>query len=732
MPFPNYRQLDQKDCGPTCLKIIAKHYGKIISLSQLRDLCGLNREGVSFQDLSHAAESIGLRTLALEVTLAQLQEKLPLPCIVHWQANHFVVVYKTSATKVYVSDPVRGLVTYGLAEFQQQWVGTGGQTGLVLAVEPQPHFFTSSAQPNERQTVSAWRSAVGYLRPYRAQIYQLLGVMLLLTLMQGVLPFFFRAIVDVGIGRRDLTFINVLLVANVVLILSIALGNLVRDWLLKHVAARFSIALISDYLIKLLRMPLAYFETRTSGDVLQRVSDHERIKTFLLNQSLGVIFALLSLGVFSGVLLVFSTALFFIFTGGSLLYIGWVLLFTRFQEKLDGNFNELNAQNQSYWVEMLSSVTDIKINNYDQKKRWKWENIQADLYQLNLRFLSVTHIQEIGSQLINGLKNVFLTFYSAKAVLTGEMSLGVMISTQFIIGFLNGPISQFIGFLQSANMAKLSFARLQDIQQLVEEEATTHHFPVPADHTLELRNAFFQYARNKVYSLSGITLRIPHGKVTAIVGESGSGKSTLLKLLLRLYEPSRGSISVGGAALGTIGLRAWRDRCAAVLQEGRIFNDTLLNNVMLDDDHPDYEKLQHVIRATALTEVVDALPLGYHTRIGEKGMGLSQGQKQRILIARALYREPDYLFLDEATNALDAVSEAHIMRAFAEGFRGKTVVVAAHRLSTILNADQIVVMHRGLIAETGTHAELLLKKGYYHRLVYSQMPALLAQPALVN
>lgn len=691
MKFPHYNQLEQKDCGAACLKMVAKYYGRIIDLQYLRDLCGSSREGVSILSISQAAETIGLRTMVFEVSFEQLFKKVTLPCIIHWKQKHFVVVYKIGKRKIWVSDPARSRITYTHEEFKESWIGTSARKkGFVIALEPQAYFDTLNQNTSSRKQLTYFQTIYKYLRLYKKQLGYLAVVMLVVTALQAVLPFIFRAVVDVGVGRNDLDFVNIILVANIALILSVAIGNFIRDWIIKHIGARFSVALISDYIIKLMRMPLQYFESRMIGDTLNRVRDHERIKNFVLNHSINLSFAILSFLIFSIILLQFNFYLFLIFISGTSLYVLWVLFFVHFQEKLDWDYHEINVQNQGYWMETLSSISEIKINNHEQKRRWKWERIQASLYHLNQKVLQVNHVQALGGQLINGLKNVFLTFYSAKSVLNGDMTLGVMISLQFIIGFLNVPIQQFIAFIQAYTSAKVSFLRLNDIHSLDDEERHNKpaNFTLSKDKSIHIKGLFFRYSNEDTFFIRNVSMVIPEGKVTAIVGMSGSGKTTMLKILLRLYQPIEGDIFVGGMNITNFPLRRWRSHCAAVLQEGRIFNDTVLNNIVMDSEPIDYDRVQEVVVLTRLRDVIDSMPLGYHTRVGEKGRGLSQGQKQRILIARALYRDPDYLFLDEATNALDSINEHEILEALHEIYKNRTVVVVAHRLSTVRDADQ--------------------------------------------
>jgi ATP-binding cassette subfamily B protein len=547
--------------------------------------------------------------------------------------------------------------------------------------------------------------------------------MVIATALQGFLPFISKAVIDVGIQTQDLNFINLVLIANIIIILSVAISNAVRDWLLMHITARVNISLISDYLIKLMQLPVTFFENKMIGDILQRAQDHERIRSFIMNSSLNLVFSSLTFLTFCFVLLVFNSSIFFIFLIGSVTYIGWVLAFLRIRKKLDWEYFALISQNQSYWVETVGAIQDIKINNYEKQKRWKWENIQVKLYKVNLKVLNISNAQNIGAQFIQSVKNLVITFWCAKAVIGGEITFGVMISTQFIIGMLNGPLTQFIGFIISAQYAKISFLRINEIHQLRDEEDTftTNKLSITENRNLVLRNVSFQYTPNSPFVLKQINLIIPEGKTTAIVGGSGSGKSTLLKLLLRLYQPSFGDLLIGNTNITNISLREWRNQCGVVLQDGKIFNDTILNNITLDDDEIDYTKLKEAVRIAQVALEIEQMPQGYHTKIGEVGRGLSGGQKQRLLIARALYKAPLFLFLDEATNALDAINEHLIVEALSQAFEKRTVVVIAHRLSTIMNADQIVVLRDGFIIELGNHEKLMKNQKHYFDLVSKQM-----------
>ena len=723
--FPCDRQMDMMDCGPACLKMIAKHYGKYYSLQYMRDKCGITKEGVSFLDLSHAAENIGLKTLSLKCTIDDLILKVPLPVIVHWDNSHFIVVYNTNPRNgnINVSDPAKGIIKYTKKEFEKRWVKKAEKDkGVLMAIEPRAEFYERQGE-EKTERKKTFENFLGYFKPYKKSFINLFSVMLLVTVLQGFLPFISKAVIDVGIQTHDVDFIYIVLIANIAIYVSIMLSNMVRDWILLHVTSRVNIALISDYLIKLMLLPITFFENKMTGDILQRAQDHERIRSFIMNNSINMIFSTLTFFVFAAILLFYNTTIFYIFLAGSVLYVLWVMGFLKLRKKLDWEYFDLISRNQSYWVETIAGIQDIKINNYEKPKRWKWEDIQARLYKVNVRVLNVTNMQSLGAQFIDSIKNLAITFFCAIAVIKGEMTFGVMISTQFIIGMLNAPVQQFIQFIISFQFAKISFLRLNEIHQLKDEhdDVGTNPIDLPENKSLVINNVAFQYTPTGPIVLRNVHLIIPEKKVTAIVGDSGSGKSTLLKLILRLYKPSFGDILIGNMNVNNISLKQWRDKCGAVMQDGKIFNDTILNNIVLDDEKIDYEKLKKALDTANIAAEIEKLPLGYQTMMGEQGRGLSGGQKQRILIARALYKDPDYLFFDEATNSLDTLNEQKIVEALDNVFKDKTVIVVAHRLSTIRKADQIVVMQNGMIVEIGNHNSLMERKGRYYQLVQSQL-----------
>lgn len=723
--FPVEYQMDSHDCGPAALKIIAKHFGKYYSLQYLRDRCGITKEGVSLHDISVGAENIGLRTLAVKCDVNEVVNSVPFPAIIFWNNNHFVVVYHADKKHIYVSDPARGRVKYSHETFKQGWYQRDENQGVLLAVEPTVDFKETKAEKEQKR--NSFLSILKYFTPYSHSFALIFVIMFIVTALQGVLPFISKAVIDVGIKTSDVNFINMILIGNISILLSVMVFNVLRDWILLHITARVNIALISDYLIKLMNLPVTFFENKLMGDILQRAQDHERTRSFIMNNSLSLIFSMLTFVVFAIILLIYNVVIFLIFLAGSALYVGWVLLFLNVRKKLDWEYFELLSRNQSYWVETVSAIQDVKINNYEKQRRWKWEEIQARLYHVNKRVLAITNMQNLGAQFIESIKNMGIVFFCAVAVINGDITFGVMISTQFIIGMLNGPLSQFISFVMGAQYAKISFLRINEIRQLEDEEellSVGNTCILPNEKSITLSNVHFQYSANSPFVLKGIYLHIPENKVTAIVGGSGCGKSTLLKLLVRLYKPSFGDIKMDTMNVDAINLRQWRNLCGVVMQDGKVFSDTIINNIVLDADRIDYDRLHEVCKIAQLEEEINAMPNGFDTTVGETGRGLSGGQKQRLLIARALYRNPKMLFLDEATNALDTINERKIVDALNNAFEHRTVVVIAHRLSTIQNADQIVVLDKGYIVEVGTHKTLMENKKRYYELVSSQTQTL--------
>jgi len=734
MSFPFFQQLDAMDCGPSCLRMIAKHYGRSYSLQTLRDKSYLTREGVSMLGISDAAEAIGFRSMGVRITFEQLLTEAPLPCIAHWKQNHFVVVYKIQqipltpfrkgGTIVHVADPARGLIKFTKEEFISGWANTkegGEEKGLCLLLETTPDFYQSE---NEKINKSGFKFLFSYLRPYKKLITQLFLGLLLGSLLQLIFPFLTQSIVDKGINNQDLSFVTLIIIAQLVLIFSRTIVEFIRSWILLHLGTRINISLISDFLIKLMKLPVSFFDTKMIGDLIQRIGDHQRIESFLTSSTLNILFSFVNLIIFGIVLLIYSVPIFFIFLIGSAIYTAWVYLFMKKRRELDNRRFAQLSSNQSNVIQLITGMQEIKLNNCEKQKRWEWESIQAKLFKVNMASLSLSQYQQAGGVFINEIKNIIITFVAAKSVIDGQMTLGMMLAVQYIIGQLNSPITQMIGFLQTTQDAKISLERLGEIHNRDNEESDdTPKISILPEHLeLNIDNISFQYeGPHSPFVLNNVNLTIPEKKITAIVGTSGSGKTTLIKLLLGFYIPQKGKIKLGDIYLDNISNRMWREKCGVVMQDGYIFSDSIANNISVSEEFPNREKLLNAVKVANIQEFIESLPLGYNTKIGQEGVGLSQGQKQRMLIARAVYKNPEFIFLDEATNALDANNERVIMENLDQFFKGKTVIVVAHRLSTVKNADQIVVLEQGKIVEIGTHAELTKKKGAYYELVRNQL-----------
>ncbi|KAF2507712.1 peptidase domain-containing ABC transporter [Flavobacterium zhairuonense] len=723
--FPHYKQADHKDCGPTCLKIVAKHYGKTIKIQELRDNSETTREGSNLLFLSDAAEKIGFRTLGVKLSAEKLDEA-PLPAILHWNKNHYVVLYKIKKGIYYVSDPAFGVIEYNKEDFLKFWIGNNADDvtneGIALLMEATPKFFQSDFDKEDNKGLGFGLLSQYVLR-YKSYLMQLSIGLLASSMIMAIVPFLTQSIVDVGIQNQNLHFIYLILFAQLFLFAGRTGLELIRSWILLHLSTRINISLISDFFIKLMDLPISFFDVRMTGDIMQRINDHRRIEKILTTSSLSVLFSVINMFVLGAVLAYFNWQIFLVFFAGSILYFGWITLFLKRREVLDyKRFAEV-SQEQSKVMELINGMQEIKLHNAEKQKRWGWEYVQARLFRVSIKSLVLEQTQTIGSSVINELKNIFIVFLSAKLVIDGSITLGVMLAISSIVGSLNGPITQLIEFVRELQDAKISLARLSEIHEKEDEtqQESSQTSEVPYDADIEIKNLSYRYLGSDVPVLKDLNLTIPANKVTAIVGTSGSGKTTLMKLLLKFYEPETGEITIGNAQLRNISQRAWRSNIGAVMQEGFIFSDTIANNIAVGVDKIDKQRLLYAADVANIKEYISELPLGYNTKIGAEGTGMSAGQKQRLLIARAVYKNPEILFFDEATSALDANNEKEIMRKLDIFFKDKTVIVIAHRLSTVMNADQIVVLDKGKIIEIGNHSALVEQKGNYFELVKNQL-----------
>lgn len=733
--FIIYRQQDQMDCGPTCLRMVARHYHKRINIEQLRNAAGIGKEGVNLLGIAEAAESIAFRTQGVQISLQQLQGVADAPAILHWSQQHFVVLYKIKRGRYHIADPAAGLVTLTEKEFRKRWLSSddeGEATGIALLLEPTPEFYADDWDEKDKAKGRSFSSLFQYLVPYKRLIFQLFLGVLLGSLLQLVLPFLTQSIVDVGINTQNLSFLYIILIAQLALFAGRLMVEFIRSWILYHISSRINISILTDFLIKLMKLPLSFFDSKKTGDILQRMNDHSRIQNFLTGTSLNTLFSLFSLLVFSVVLAQYNLAIFSVYMLASCLYIAWILIFLKQRKALDYRQFDVASNEQSKAIQLVQGMQEIKLHGCETQKRWEWERLQARNFRLGMKGLSLNQWQQTGAFFINEGKNIFITFLAAWSVINGQLTLGQMLAIQYIIGQLNSPIEQMIGFVQSWQLAKISIDRLNEIHSIPDEglpnpsEGGTNYMELanelPTDKTIEIAGLTFTYpgAGNEPV-LQDINCTIPGGKVTAIVGASGSGKTTLLKLLLRFYDPQRGEVKLGGNNIANINHRTLRTACGVVMQDSFVFSDSIAQNIAVGDERPSREALKHAATVANILPFIESLPLGYNTKIGAEGNGISGGQRQRLMIARAVYKNPEIVLLDEATNALDANNEAVIVENLNRFLEGRTTVIVAHRLSTVKNADQIIVLNQGRISEMGNHESLTAMRGEYYTLVKNQL-----------
>ncbi|MDR1502652.1 MAG: peptidase domain-containing ABC transporter [Prevotella sp.] len=734
--FPHYRQLDVMDCGPTCLRMIAKYYGRNYTLQTLREKSYITRQGVSMLGISDAAESIGFRTSGVRITFEQLTEDVNFPCILHWNQSHFVICYgikrkkhffgdKDTEYSIRIADPAGEKYLLDKPDFMKCWLSSrqgSEDTGTALLLEPAPDFYNQEDDRDKREKNLGY--FWNYLRPYKSQIAQLVVGMLTGSVLSLIFPFLAQSVVDQGISNNNLDFITLVLISQLVLSVTQTCVGFIRGWITLHMNTRIGIILISDFLTKLMKLPLRFFDARNIGDIMQRIGDHSRIQAFMTGSSLTTVFSFFNFIIFAVILGYYNLTILMVFIAGNTVYIAWILFFMRYRRKLDHmRFAQLSA-NQGSLIQLVTGMQEIKLNNFEKQQRWKWERIQVKLFKISVKGMVLGQYQQVGSIFFSQTTSLFISFLSAKAVIDGDITLGMMMSVSYILGQLSGPVGQVIGFAQSLQDAKISLERLNEIHNKDDEEQSISEKinDLPEDRTLSLENVYFNYeGADRNYVIDNLSIKIPQNKVTAIVGSSGSGKTTVIKLLLGFYLPLKGDIRVEGVPVNDINPHLWRQKTGAVMQDGFIFSDTIANNIAVGEETVDKKKLLYAVDVANIREYIESLPLKYNTKIGMEGVGLSQGQRQRLLIARAVYKDPEYLFFDEATNALDTSNERIIMDNLHEFYKGKTVVVVAHRLSTVQQADNIIVLENGKVVEEGTHRELTARKEAYYTLVKNQL-----------
>ncbi len=727
--FPVIYQHDSMQCGIACLQMVCQYYGRTYSMEAVSNFCHATTEGVSMLGISEASENLGIESVSAKVSVEKLT-KAPMPCILHWSQSHFVVLYRVKkGREFYIADPAKGLVNYSIDEFCRHWVSItedGEEKGVAMFLEPTEEFYHKDIpMRKENHSISF---LMKYFRQYQGQLLMIALTLILGSMVQLVLPFLTQQIVDTGIKNRDIDFIWLILAGQLVLVVSRTAVDFLRRWLLLKVGMAINIALISDFFVKLLRLPMSFFDTKLMGDLMQRMGDHTRVNTFLTQQSMSTMFSMLTLVVFSGVLWWYNPLIFAIFLAGSMLYAGWMMLFLRRRRVLDYELFARQAENNNKTYQMITSMQEIKLQSCEQRRTDEWRQVQNDLFDVQTKSLRLKQQQEAGCILINEGKNIVITVIAATAVIHGELTLGMMLAIQYIIGQLNAPISQLMDFLYNLQDVRISLERINEIHQTKEDHLDDWRWKSYKNgkKEIDLQGVNFKYdPHSPKWTLQDVSFKIPEGKVTAIVGASGSGKSTIIKLLLKYYsvyeEYGQGNINLGGWFLSLYDIKWWHNRCGVVMQDGVIFSESIARNIAVSDGEINEERLMRAAEIACCKDFIMALPLKFNTKIGRDGVGLSQGQKQRILIARAVYKDPDFILLDEATNALDAKNERQITENLEHFYKGKTVVIVAHRLSTVKNADQIVVLDSGKVVEIGTHNDLVAKRGAYYELVRNQL-----------
>lgn len=723
MKFHFYQQLNQNDCGPTCLQMICKFYGKEISAELIRNKCHNNKIGVTLLALSKTAEYLGFKTIGAKLSFERLKNEVILPCICYWGGNHFIVVYKISKRYVWVADPGNGLIKYLKNEFLEKWSVSLNEDnvseGIILMLEPSEFFFNIENTP--KANTYSFKIILNYILRYKKLVLQIAIGLLIGLVIQLLFPILTQSLVDKGIANGDLDFILIILIAQLALTLGRISADFIRSWLLLHITVRVSIFILGDFFIKLMRLPISYFDSRKTGDILQRIEDNSKIQSFLTGNNINMIFSFFSFFVLSGIIITYSINIFLIFISFSTLSVLWIFLFLKKRKKINIAQFEISSQASSKTIQLIQGMQEIKLSTSEVQKRWEWERIQAKMFKSMMSSLKLYQSQSAGNILINETKNILITYIAAKGVVNGDISFGIMLSMQYIVGQLNGPIDQLIGFIQSAQDAKLSLGRINEIHSIPDEGNDNTNEFISGDITFENINFSYNPLLDKRATLHNISFTMKKNTTTAVVGMSGSGKTTLIKLLLGFYKAQEGTIKMGEVNINTVNLEEWRQNIGIVMQEGYIFSDSILNNVALGEELPDIRRFYNAVDVANLREFIDSLPKGYYTEIGSEGVGISQGQKQRILIARAVYKNPGIILFDEATNSLDGNNEKTIMENLDNFFKEKTVLIVAHRLSTIKNADKIIVLKEGKITEQGEHSTLLELKGDYYTLLKNQL-----------
>ena len=727
--IPSVLQHDAMDCGVACISMICEWYGIYAPIPDLKKSCVPTKEGVSLKRISTTLEELGFNVVGGRATTKLLVEKAVLPVILHWSQNHFVVLFKiTNKHRKYVfhvSDPAVGVITYTQEEFEKKWISTrthDEDKGIALFIYNNQNVW---GKQSFQKSTKKYRPAVVQLMPYfgRSKYFFLLLVCgyIIISLLQLILPYLTQSIVDVGIANKDLSIITLILIAQLMLLIGATSVRMVNNWITLHISTRVSISLISDFLIRLVKSPMEFFDHKKIGDTVQRIGDHDRIENFITTQSLSLLYSIITLVVFSIVMLTYNVKIFIVFLAFSTVYFVWLLIFMKKRKVLDYKFFGISSASQGATYQLISGIQEAKLQNNTQEQRWKWEDIRVDLFDANIEQLKLSQKQQIGSTFINESKNIVITIIAASLVINGSITLGMMLAIQYIIGQLSVPVIQIANYIYNIQDVKISLERINEIKNQKDENADRHNSLNITDNSIKIKNLSFRYEGSSVDVLKNINLTVDNNETVAIVGSSGSGKTTLLKLILQYYLPQNGCIEMGGTDLRDVNVQSLWDRCGVVMQDGYIFSDTIAKNIATSTDEIDLSRLKYAADMARLSPFIESLPLKYNTIVGDDGRSLSSGQRQRLLIARAIYKNADFLFFDEATNALDATNEKFILQNINQFIHNKTALIIAHRLSTVKHADKIVVLEDGYVVESGTHDELISNKSYYYNLVKNQL-----------
>ena len=727
--IPSVLQHDAMDCGVACISMICEWYGIYAPIPDLKKSCVPTKEGVSLKRISTTLEELGFNVVGGRATIKLLVEKAVLPVILHWSQNHFVVLFKITNKHgkyvFHVSDPAVGVITYTQEEFEKKWISTrthDEDKGIALFIYNNQNVW---GKQSFQKSTKKYRPALVQLMPYfgRYKYFFLLLVFgyIMISLLQLILPYLTQSIVDVGIANKDLSIITLILIAQLMLLIGATSVRMVNNWITLHISTRVSISLISDFLIRLVKSPMEFFDHKKIGDTVQRIGDHDRIENFITTQSLSLLYSIITLVVFSIVMLTYNVKIFIVFLAFSTVYFVWLLIFMKKRKVLDYKFFGISSASQGATYQLISGIQEAKLQNNTQEQRWKWEDIRVDLFDANIEQLKLSQKQQIGSTFINESKNIVITIIAASLVINGSITLGMMLAIQYIIGQLSVPVIQIANYIYNIQDVKISLERINEIKNQKDENADRHNSLNITDNSIKIKNLSFRYEGSSVDVLKNINLTVDNNETVAIVGSSGSGKTTLLKLILQYYLPQNGCIEMGGTDLRDVNVQSLWDRCGVVMQDGYIFSDTIAKNIATSTDEIDLSRLKYAADMARLSPFIESLPLKYNTIVGDDGRSLSSGQRQRLLIARAIYKNADFLFFDEATNALDATNEKFILQNINQFIHNKTALIIAHRLSTVKHADKIVVLEDGYVVESGTHDELISNKSYYYNLVKNQL-----------